>query len=288
MDEPGIPFRIWPEEGDPAEVEYLVAWQPPEEFLLRYPRLRVVFSVGAGVDQFDLASFPESVSLVRMRDPGITQGMVEYVTLAVLALHRDLPLYLAAQRAADWQALPWIPAQRRRVGIMGLGNLGGAVAEQLVALGFRVSGWSRSRRQIGALQCFAGDSELGVFLAGADILVCLLPLTDATRGILSRETFNRLPRGARLVNVGRGAHLNESDLLAALDDGQLSAAMLDVLDREPPPSDHRFWQHPRILLTPHVAATTQMESGYDVLLENIRRHRAGQPMDGAIDFDSGY
>lgn len=265
-----------------------MAWQPPKDFPQRYPNLRVVFSVGAGVDQFDLSPFPKRLRLVRMRDPGITQGMVEYATFAVLALHRDLPAYLAAQREARWQALPWVPAQRRRVGVMGLGSLGCAVAEQLLGLGFMVSGWSRSRRQIDALQCFAGDEELNAFLADADILVCLLPLTDTTRGILSREIFNRLPRGARLLNVGRGAHLNEADLLRALDDGQLSAVILDVLDQEPPPDEHPFWQHPRILLTPHVAATTQMESGYDVLLGNIRSNRAGQPMDGEVDLTTGY
>ncbi len=288
VEEPEIAFRVWPEEGDPLEVEYLVAWQPPEDPFQRYPNLRVVFSIGAGVDQFDLASFPGHVRLVRMLDPGILQGMREYATLAVLALHRDLPHYMAAQREARWQALPSLPAQRRRVGIMGLGNLGAAVAETLGNLGFMVSGWSRSRREIRAVECFAGDEELGAFLANTDILVCLLPLTEATRGILCRDVFSQLSRGARLLNIGRGAHLNETDLLAALDDGQLSAAMLDVLEKEPPSDDHPFWRHPRILLTPHVAAATQVDTGCDVLLDNLRRYRAGLPMYGEVNVSAGY
>ncbi len=265
-----------------------MAWKPPEDPFQRYPNLNVVFSVGAGVDQFNFESFPDQVRLVRMLDPGITQGMVEYATLAVLALHRDLPRYLAAQHQGDWQALPWVPAQRRTVGIMGLGNLGQAVAEKLLVMGFKVSGWSRSNRSISGVRSFAGEQQLDEFLGGADILVCLLPLTESTRGILNADIFRRLPRGASLLNIARGAHLNEEDLLAALDDGQLSAAMLDVMDEEPPRSHHPFWQHPRILLTPHVAATTQMDSGCDVLLENIHRHQAGLPMHGEVDLSAGY
>jgi len=269
-------------------VKYLVAWHPPENFFQRYPNLQVVFSVGAGVDQFDFDAFPRHVPLVRMLDPGITQGMVEYATLAVLALHRDLPQYLAAQRAKTWRALPWVPAQRRTVGIMGLGNLGQAVAEQLLRLGFRVSGWSRSYREVEGLNSFAGAAELDRFLAGTDILVCLLPLTKSTRGILNGEIFQSLPQGAALLNIARGAHLHETDLLAALDEGRLSAAILDVLEEEPPANDHPFWHHPRILLTPHTAATTQIDTGCEVLLDNIRRHQAGLPLHGKVNLNSGY
>jgi len=287
-EEPNVPFYIWPDVGDPGAVEYLVAWNPPEAFFENFPNLRVVFSVGAGVDQFDLNHFPSSVTLVRMLDPGITQGIVEYVTLGVLALHRNLPEYLAAQRVARWEPIPSLPAQRRRVGIMGLGNLGRAVIEQLQNFGFPLSGWSRSRHVIPGVRCFAGREELPDFLGQTNILVCLLPLTDTTRGILCSETFDLLPQGARLLNAGRGGHLCEKDLLQALDSGRISAALLDVLDKEPPARDHPFWQHPRILMTPHIAATTQADSGCQVLLDNIRRHRAGLVMSGEVDRNSGY
>jgi len=265
-----------------------VAWQPPEQPFARYPNLRVVFSVGAGVDQFDLHSFPDHVRLVRMLDPGITQGMIEYATLAVLSLHRDLPAYLGAQREGRWQAIPWVPAQRRTIGIMGLGKLGQAVAAQLRAMGFPVCGWSRSQRNIDGLRSYAGAGQFEGFLGECNILVCLLPLTESTRGILNAETFRQLPRGARLINIGRGGHLCEIDLLEALDNGQLSAAVIDVLEEEPPRPDHPFWHHPGILLTPHVAATTQVDSGFEVLLDNIRRHRAGQALLGEVDLGAGY
>ena len=283
-----MPFHIWPDVGDPAAVEYLVAWQPPENLFQRFPNLRVVFSIGAGVDQFSLADFPPEVRLVRMLDPGITQGMVEYVVMATLALHRDLPAYLHAQRERRWQALPSKPAQEREVGIMGLGNLGCAVLAQLRALGFAVRGWSRSSHQIEGVRCHAGPEGLGDFLADCDILVCMLPLTPATTGILCGDTFARLPRGAALIAAGRGGHMVEEDLLAALASGQLGAAVIDVLNDEPPPGDHPFWPHPQILLTPHIAATTRVETGCSVLLDNIRRHQAGQPIPGEVDRLSGY
>ena len=288
VEEPSIPFHIWPDVGDPGAVEYLVAWIPPEAFFENLPSLRVVFSVGAGVDQFDLGHFPPSVKLVRMLDPGITQGMAEYVTLGVLALHRNLPEYLVAQRAARWEPIPCSTAQSCRVGIMGLGNLGRAAIAQLQNLGFQLSGWSRSRHVIPGVRCFAGREELADFLGQVDILVCLLPLTDATRGILCRETFNLMPPGTHLINAGRGGHLCEESLLQALDSGRISVALLDVLQQEPPAPDHPFWHHPNILMTPHIAASTQTDSACQVLLDNIRRHRAGLTMSGEVDRNSGY
>lgn len=284
---PDLPFHIWPETGDPAEVEYLVAWQPPENLAESFANLRVVFSVGAGVDQFDMSVFSPEVKLVRMLDPAIAQGIVEYVTFATLALHRDIPAYLHQQRMGVWKELSWTGAQRRRVGVMGMGNLGQAAIAQLCTLGFPLSAWSRTLRHIDGVKCFAGD-DLPAFLAGCDILICMLPLTEETRHILCAKTFSQLPTGAAIVNAGRGGHLNEQDLLEALACGQISAAVLDVFEQEPPAADHPFWQHPKILMTPHIAASTQVESGCQVLMDNIRRHRAGLPMNGEVNRDAGY
>jgi glyoxylate/hydroxypyruvate reductase A len=285
---PDIAFRLWPEVGAPDEIRYLAAWQAPPDLLASLPNLEVLFSTGAGVDQFDLARLPPSVKLVRLIDPGIIAGMVEYVVWAALALHRDMPDYLVAQREGRWAPLPLVPAARRRIGVMGLGELGQAALAALRPFGFQLSGWNRSPRPIEGVRSFVGRAELPAFLAQCDILICLLPLTPETRGILCRETLTQLPSGAGLVNVGRGGQLVEADLLAALDDGRVSAAVLDVMAKEPPPADHPFFSHPKILLTPHIAAMTHPETAVRVVLANIRRHQAGLPMQGLALRERGY
>ena len=285
---PDIQLHLWPESGNPHEIEMLIAWQPPERLMETWPNLKALLSVGAGADQFDLAAMPPDLPVVRMIEPGLTQGMVEYVTFAVLGIHRDMPRYLQQQRAAQWQAHSVRPAATRRVGVMGLGELGQAALRQLVSLGFDCAGWSRTPRQLDGVQCFHGAAQMGAFLARSDILVCLLPLTAETRGLLNRDLFAQLPPGAALVQAGRGAQLNSQDLLAALDGGQLAAAVIDVTDPEPLPPSHPFWRHPAIWLTPHIASQTQNESAVAALLENLRRYQRGEPMVGLIDRARGY
>ncbi|HEY2604407.1 MAG TPA: glyoxylate/hydroxypyruvate reductase A [Paraburkholderia sp.] len=285
---PELPFRLWPDVGDPAEIRYLAAWQPPEDPAHTLPNLEVVFSVGAGVDQFDLSSVPPHVPVVRMIEPGIVEGMVEYVTQAVLTVHRDLFDYRLQQQDKTWQALPVRAAASRRVGVLGLGVLGTAVLERLRLFGFACAGWSRSPRDIEGVECHAGIETLDAFLARTDILICLLPLTPATRGILNAELFATLPRGASLIQTGRGPHLDQAALLAALDSGQLQNAILDVTDPEPLPADHPLWTHPRVRITPHIASATRPETAVEVVLDNLRRHRAGLPMLGQIDRRQGY
>lgn len=285
---PDVEFRIWPDVGDAADIRYLAAWTVTRDLLDSLPNLAVLFSVGAGVDQLDLSQVPDPVTVVRMVEPGLTDGMVQYATFATLALHRDMLDYRQAQAAHRWAPRSLLPAARRTVGVMGLGNLGQAVLAALRPFGFPLLGWSRSGGAIDGVQVFAGAPALPAFLAGCDILICLLPLTDDTRGILCRKTFDLLPHGAAIVNVGRGGHLVEADLLAALDDGQVSGAVIDVLNAEPAGPDHPFWSHPRILLTPHVASQTRDESSADVLIANIRRHQAGEFMQGQVDRSRGY
>ncbi|PLR37462.1 glyoxylate/hydroxypyruvate reductase A [Chimaeribacter coloradensis] len=285
---PEAQFRLWPEVGDPETVDYLIAWQPPDNLMQRFPNLKVLFSVGAGADQFDYAGLPPGLPVVRMIEPGLTQGMVEYVTFAVLGLHRDMPRYLHQQQCGEWQPHPVMPAARRRIGVMGLGQLGEASLAALTALGFSCHGWSRTPRDLPGVRCWAGQAELPDFLAASDILVCLLPLTAETRGLLNRDLFSGLPHGAALVQAGRGPQLNQPDLLAALETGQIRAAVLDVTDPEPLPSDHPFWAHPSIWLTPHIASQTQPESAVASLLENVRRFERGEPMTGVVDRQRGY
>jgi glyoxylate/hydroxypyruvate reductase A len=199
-----------------------------------------------------------------------------------------MPGYLAQQRQQQWQIQPWVAAHQQHVGVMGLGNLGRVVLDRLHTFGFSLKGWARSVKQIDAVECFAGTEQLPQFLSQCDILICLLPLTQDTRGILDASTFAALPRGAKLINLGRGAHLVEADLLQALDSGHLEHAVLDVLNDEPPAADHPFWLHPNIWLTPHIGAMTQPETAFEVLLANIRRHQHGEAMIGSIERSTGY
>jgi glyoxylate/hydroxypyruvate reductase len=285
---PDLPVHVWPDTGDANAVRYLAVWEPPEDMATRFPHTEIVFSIGAGVDQFDLAALPSHVPLVRMLDPGIMESMLEYVTLAVLALHRNLVDYIADKTSERWSAIRLVPARKRRVGILGLGQLGEAAFRKLASFGFVMSGWSRSPRVIDGISCHAGLEALPEFLAGCDILVCLLPLTEETRGMLNADLFGKMPRGAALVNAGRGGHLKQNDLLAALASGQLSAAFLDVTDPEPLPQGHPLWRHPRVILTPHVASMTRPETAVDFVLETIGRHQAGLPLRGLVDRQRGY
>lgn len=283
-----IDVHLLPDVGDPAQVRYYAAWQPPTDFHLQFPNLEVVFATSAGVDQFDLSTLPAHVQVVRMLDPGIEQGIVEYACFAVLSLHRHMPQYLQQQRQAQWQPRQLVPATQRRVGVMGLGNLGQAVLERLKVFGFALSGWARSAKEIAQVNCYAGDEQLPAFLQQCDVLICLLPLTSQTRSILNARTLALLPRGASLINIGRGGHLVEADLLAALDSGHLEHAVLDVLNDEPPTAEHPFWRHPNIWLTPHIGAMTSPHTAFEVLLGNIRRHEQGDTMEGVIARDEGY
>jgi glyoxylate/hydroxypyruvate reductase A len=285
---PDLDFRVWPDAGNLDEIEYLIAWQAPREFLATLPRLKVLFSSGAGVDHVDLSVVPAHVPLVRMVEPGIIDGMVEYVSLAVLALHRDFFDYVEANASRKWTPLEVPPASARTIGVMGLGVLGVAVLDRLRSYGFRLRGWNRSPRTVVGVETYAGPEQFGAFLSGCDVLVCLLPLTPSTGGILNAKTFSGLPQGASVINVGRGPHLVEADLLAALDSGQLSRAILDVTETEPLPAHNPLWAHPRVFVTPHVASMTQPETAAPILLENIRRAQRNEPLVGVVDRARGY
>ena len=278
---------------DPAEVHYAVVWMPAPGDLKAFSNLRVIFNLGAGVDALMMDDSLPNVPLVRVAVPDLTGRTTEYIVLHVLMHHRQ-ELYLRqSQRDKRWAPrLQW-PATAITVGVMGLGVLGSSAAEVLRRIGFRVVGWSRSPRTIDGVECFHGAAQFDAFLKQTNILVCLLPLTPDTRGILNRDVFTRLnhesPLGAPvLINAGRGGLQNEADILACLDDGTLGATSLDVFTQEPLPADSPFWTHPKVILTPHNAGATDPIVVSNYVAEQIMRFEAGGALENLVDRARGY
>ena len=288
---PHLDVRWW---QDPAvdldEVAYVFVWAPAPGWLARLRNLRLILSSGAGVDHITCdPDWPRHVGIVRMGGAETQQRMGEYVCLAALALLRDLPGVIAGQAARRWVEMPaGRTAAETRVGVMGLGNLGAHSAGMLRGLGFRVSGWSRTAKSVAGVECFAGAGERDAFLAGADILVCLLPDTAETRGAIRAETIALLPLGAGVVNAGRGGHVVLADLLAALDAGRLSGAVLDVFEAEPLPGDAAVWRHPRVIVTPHVASLASRRARAGYVAEAIGAFERGEVVGNLYDAGRGY
>jgi len=285
---PDLEIDVWPEVKDSAAIDAILVWIPPEGGLAQFPNLKAIQSLGAGVNQLDLKSLPHGVPVARLVDPGLTVSMRDYCVWAVLRHYRGLDSHAANQPQKKWVYYIPPPKSAVSVGVMGLGELGGEVARVATDLGFSVRGWARSPKTIERVACFWGPEGLAAFAGKTDILICLLPLTAETRGILARPLFEMLPKGARVINVGRGDHLVERDLLDALESGRIASATLDVFAREPLPPEHPFWSHPKITVTPHVAAFGSAVTAAPVVVENLRRALARRPLLNQVDIDRGY
>jgi len=286
---PEIDCRPWSDPGNPDDIEIAMVWKPPAGGLKHFSNLKLIVSIGAGIDHV-LADpeLPPDVPILRTTGEDLKIRMREYVLLHVLRLHRRLPEIESAQLRKEWLQLVNPPAHKRKVGVMGLGQLGGDCASTLTAVGFDVAGWSRRRKAIDGVSSFAGDAELNTFLARSEILVCLLPLTSETEGILNAELFERLPKGAALINAARGNHLVEEDLLTALDQGQIGGATLDVFRTEPLPTSSPLWDHPNVLVTPHVASLIDPVTGGRMIAANIRKFLSGNSLPDLVDLEQGY
>ncbi len=286
---PDLDFRVWPETGAVEQIDYALVWKPKTGMLASLPNLRAIFSLGAGVDRPCVAlRLPVHIPICRVVNPNMALRMREWVTMHVLMHHRRHREYDQQQRMRVWQELPQPHAGERRVGVMGMGELGGDAARHLALLGFDVAGWSRSPRQVEGVSSFHGEEGLQAFLARTEILVCLLPLTDATRNIVDADFLAMLPRGATFINAGRGGQVVEHDLLAALDSGHIAEATLDVFQIEPLPEDSPFWAHPQVTVCPHIAAFSDPRALVDQVVENIRRDQSGEDLINRVDPQRGY
>jgi len=286
---PELPIRFWPEDaGDAKEIEYLAFMHPDFNQFPAFPNLKAMFSRAAGVD--DIVKHPKlpKVPLGKVEPPGGDPMMTEYVVMHVLRLHRDMPGYQAAQARREWVRVPIARPEQRRIGFLGFGMMAKAPALALKSLGFPVSAWVRSPRASAEVPIFHGSDQLAAFLAQTDIAVCLLPLTRETEGIFCARTFAMMPRGAMLVNVGRGKHVVDKDLIAALDSGQLSYAALDALWPEPLPPESPLWAHPKVTVMPHIARRPTAAQLVTEVVANIRSLQAGKGLLQEVDVNLGY
>lgn len=271
-----------------ANAQIAACWFPLPDSLAALPNLQVIHSVAAGIDHLEHDPSCPDLPVCRVVDPGHRQGMTEYVRWAVIHFHRGFDQVLEQQRQQHWERPLQRPAHEFWIGVMGLGSLGSAIAQDLASAGYEVRGWARSSKDLPGVQTFAGSDAFNPFLDGVELLINLLPLTHETRGILNRQAFEHLANGAALVNVGRGGHLNIEDLRQALARGKLRGALLDVFEQEPLPADHPLWKTPGVTITPHMASAASHDCIADQIAENFRRLNAGEPLLNSADRLLGY
>jgi len=285
----GIPVYIYPEKVDSKEIEFVLAWNHPYGSFKNYPNLKCISSMGAGVDYLlKDPALPENVSLTRVVDPELSKTMFEFILAMLLNQMRGLTRFKRYQMTAEWKPKRYQRIEDVRVGIMGLGEIGSYVAERLINLGFKVSGWAQSEKPNSKEEVFIGMEQLKSFMSSCDFLVCLLPSTPNTQGLLNKETLQFLPKGAKLINVARGDILIDQDLIDLMDSGHLEAASLDVFRQEPLPAKHPFWKHPKIDITPHVASLTNPKTVAPQIVENYWRMKKGKPLLHEVFREKGY
>jgi glyoxylate/hydroxypyruvate reductase A len=285
---PDLDFHTDPDAIDPASVRYALAWKPPAGFFARFPNLKLVTNLGAGVDSLVGRNDLPDVPISRLSDTGMVSLMSSYVLFSVIRYARDIPIFERAQRRGEWKYVHPRALSDIRVGVLGLGELGAPAARALAQTGFDVRGWSRSRKEIEGVTCSAGIDTLDSFIRDTEILVILLPLTPETRGLIDARRLALLPASAKLINASRGAVVDEPALIMALQSGAIAEATLDVFTVEPLPKDHAFWSMENVLITPHLASITVPEAAAREVAESIRRVRSGLPPLHQIDPRRGY
>ncbi len=285
--DPSVVVKAETDVNEPSSIQVAAVWRYKHGDLLQYPNLRAILSLGAGVEHIlSDPQLPENIPIARVVDPDLTRDMTQFIVLATLNHLRFFDLYLERQLQKHWEKT--LPNDEATVGVMGLGQLGSDAALKLHALGLQVRGWSRSEKNFPGITCFHGQDQLPKFLSKCEVLICLLPLTEQTENSLNAKLFANLPKGAYVINVARGPHLVDHDLIQALDAKHLSGACLDVFREEPLPSDHPFWDHPKIRITPHIASVTNPRSVAKLVVENYHRAIAIKPLLNEVDLGRGY
>lgn len=285
---PDLDFRVDPDVGDAADIRYALAWLPPKNFFARFPNLQLVTNLGAGVDALVRRDDLVPVKFSRLSDPGMVAMMTSYVVFAVTRYARDIPVFERAKKRDEWEYVHPRALSEIKVAVLGLGELGGPAARMLATMGFTVSGWSRSPKDIPGVASHTGREGLERVLAENEIIVSLLPLTPDSRGLLGEAAFARMPKGAKFINASRGAVVDEAALIAALRSGQVGEATLDVFESEPLPPGHPFWSLDNVLITPHIASITVPKLAARDVAESIRRVRQGLPPLHEVDPGRGY
>ena len=287
--DPGLEIREWPDIGNPEDVDIAMVWKMPHGELAKFSNLKLIISMAAGVDHvLSDPDRPEGVPIVRVTDPHMARSMGHWFLMNILRLHRETAHYDKLRSQKIWPAEIAFDTDSVSVGILGLGYLGVHVAQMLKAVGLRVQGWSRTEKNLDGIHSFSGRIGLDQMLSNTNYLACLLPNTAVTEGIMNLSLFNKMPRGSYVLNAGRGSQLVESDLLEALNNGQIKGAALDVFETEPLPLDHPFWTDSRILLTPHHAAEVFLPAAAKIFLKNIYSIRNNQPLMGLVNQELGY
>ncbi len=283
---PGINVYAYPEEHDPEEIEYVISWKHPRGIFKHYPNLKVIASMGAGVDHITCdPEIPKNVVITRIIDDQLCVDMSDFVLALVTDHLRNISFH---HNNHTWEPIQYKRIEEEYIGIMGLGIMGSAVAQTLLKNRFNVSGWAKTPKKLAGINTYSGEEQLEKFLNRSTILICLLPLTQETENILKKELFEKLPKGAYIINVARGQHLVEFDLLEMIDKGQLSGASLDVFRIEPLPQEHPFWNHPKIKITPHIASITNPHKVVHQLIDNYRRMEEGKELKNTIERKLGY
>lgn len=285
---PDTKVEVYPTIEDKNNVEFILTWKPHEGYINEFPNLRVIQSVGAGIDHLLHTAIPNNVQVTRIVDPNLREDMFEHILTTLLISLKNFPTYFKNQLKTEWSPKSYQSIHHTTVTVLGLGEIGGYVAEKLALLGFQVKGWSNSSKAIHTIECFVGLNELEKAITNSDYIVNVLPLTSATVSLINTDFFEMLSNHTRLINVGRGGHVQEDDLIKAIQSGKIVEAYLDVFILEPLPKNHEFWTHPHIYITPHIASITHADTALSQVIENYKRMQSNSPLLNRVDMQKGY